>query len=112
MLSEREASMIQDTDLLKKLVLQADIFNHHYSRKEYIEAKLTREIAGIVAVFTEVPDTVREELFGSRQREEPVEGLFSEEKCIRAGFECIEAGFDLQEMTYEDVMGLGNKKWD
>ena len=101
--------MIQDTDLLKKLVLQADIFNHHYSRKEYIEAKLTREIAGVVAVFTEA---VREELFGSRQGEEPVEGLFNEEKCIRAGFECIKAGFDLQEMTYEDVMGLWNKKWD
>ena len=65
-----------------------------------------------MAVFTEVPEAVMDELFGSRQGEEPVEGLFNEEKCIRAGFECIKAGFDLQEMTYEDVMGLWNKKGD
>ena len=38
--------MIQDADLKRKLILQADIFQHHYRKKEYAEAKLTRERAG------------------------------------------------------------------
>ena len=37
--------MIQDADLKRKLILQADIFQHHYRKKEYAEAKLTRERA-------------------------------------------------------------------
>ena len=44
-MEERE-QMIKDTDLVKKLRLQADVFRHHFSRKEYIEAKMVREIAG------------------------------------------------------------------
>lgn len=102
--------MIQDADLKKKLMLQAEIFNHHYSRKEYIEAKLTRETAGMVALFVEAPEEFKTELFGSRQGEKPVEGLFNEEKCSKAGFESIKRGFDMQQMTYEDVMALVNKK--
>ena len=102
--------MIQDADLKKKLMLQAEIFNHHYSRKEYIEAKLTRETAGMVALFVEAPQELKTELFGSRQGEKPVEGLFNEEKCSKAGFESIKRGFDMQQMTYEDVMARVNKK--
>ena len=48
--------MIQDADLKRKLILQADIFQHHYRKKEYVEAKLTRERAGIVAVFIRLPE--------------------------------------------------------
>ena len=102
--------MIQDAALKQKLILQADIFSHHYSRKEYIEAKLTREIAGMAALFVEAPEEFRTELFGSRQGGRPAEGLFDEEKCIRAGFESIKRGFDMQQMTYEDVRALVNKK--
>ena len=90
--------MIKDTDLVKKLRLQADVFRHHFSRKEYIEAKI------------EAPEDFKIELFGDRQGDEPVEGLFDEEKCIKAGFESIKRGFDMQRMTYEDVMVLVNKK--
>jgi hypothetical protein len=102
--------MLTDTDLVKKLKLQADIFGHHYSRKEYIQAKMTREIAGTVALFVEAPEDLRIELFGDRQPDEPIEGLFNEEKCIKAGFECIKRGFDMQDMTYEDVMAMVDKK--
>lgn len=102
--------MIQDADLKGKLILQADIFQHHYRKKEYAEAKLIRERAGIVAVFIRLPEKERTELFGDRQGDEPVEGLFNEEKCIKAGFESIKRGFDMQRMTYEDVMALVNKK--
>ena len=102
--------MIKDTDLVKKLRLQADVFRHHFSRKEYIEAKMVREIAGSVALFIEAPEDFKIELFGDRQGDEPVEGLFDEEKCIKAGFESIKRGFDMQRMTYEDVMVLVNKK--
>ena len=45
--------MIQDADLKGKLILQADIFQHHYRKKEYAEAKLIRERAGIVSVHTD-----------------------------------------------------------
>ena len=102
--------MIQDADLKSKRILQADIFQHHYRKKEYVEAKLTRARAGIVAVFIRLPEKERTELFGDRQGDEPVEGLFDEEKCIKAGFESIKRGFDMQRMTYEDVMALVNKK--
>ncbi|WP_302768991.1 hypothetical protein [Roseburia inulinivorans] len=102
--------MIQDADLKSKLILQADIFQHHYRKKEYVEAKLTRERAGIVAVFIRLPEKERTELFGDRQGDEPVEGMFDEGKCIKAGFESIKRGFDMQRMTYEDVMALVNKK--
>lgn len=102
--------MIQDADLKSKLILQADIFQHHYRKKEYVEAKLTRERTGIVAVFIRLPEKERTELFGDRQGDEPVEGMFDEEKCIKAGFESIKRGFDMQRMTYEDVMALVNKK--
>ena len=76
--------MIKDTDLVKKLRLQADVFRHHFNRKEYIEAKMVREIAGMVALFIEAPEDLKMELFGDRQGDEPVEGLFDEEKCIKA----------------------------
>ena len=102
--------MTKDTDLVKKLRFQADIFRHHFNRKEYIEAKMVREIAGMVAVFIEAPEELKIELFGDRQGDEPVEGLFDEEKCIKAGFESVKRGFDMQRMTYEDVMALVNKK--
>lgn len=104
--------MIQDADLIKKLALQADIFLHYYSKKEYVEAKLVRERAGIVAVFAETQEPVMTELFGSRQGDEPVEGLFDEEKCIKAGFESIKRGFDMQRMRYEDVAALVKRKSD
>lgn len=104
--------MIQDADLKRKLILQADIFQHHYRKKEYAEAKLTRERAGIVAVFIRLPEKECTEIFGDRQGDEPIEGLFSEEKCIRAGFECIRRGFDMQRMTYEDVMAVVKRKSD
>lgn len=96
--------MIQDADLVKKMILQVDIFQHHYSKKEYVEAKLIREKTGIIAVFVETQEPLVNELFGTRQTEEPVEGLFDEEKCIKAGFESIKRGFDMQRMTYADVM--------
>ena len=86
------------------MILQADVFQHHYSKKEYVEAKLIREKTGIVAVFMETQEPLMNELFGSRQTDEPVEGLFDEEKCIKAGFESIKRGFDMQRMTYADVM--------
>lgn len=108
-MEERE-QMIKDTDLVKKLRLQADVFRHHFNRKEYIEAKMVREIAGTVALFIEAPEDFKIELFGDRQGDEPVEGLFDEEKCIKAGFESIKRGFDMQRMTYEDAMALVNKK--
>lgn len=104
--------MIQDADLKGKLILQADIFQHHYRKKEYAEAKLIRERAGIVAVFIRLPEKERTELFGDRQGDEPIEGLFSEEQCIRAGFESIRRGFDMQRMTYEDVMAVVKRKSD
>ena len=104
--------MIQDADLKRKLILQADIFQHHYRKKEYVEAQLIRERAGIVAVFIRLQEKERTELFGDRQGDEPIEGLFSEEKCIRAGFECIRRGFDMQRMTYEDVMAVVKRKSD
>ena len=104
--------MIQDADLKRKLILQADIFQHHYRKKEDAEAKLTRERAGIVAVFIRLPKKERTELFGDRQGDEPIEGLFSEEQCIRAGFESIRRGFDMQRMTYEDVMAVVKRKSD
>ena len=102
--------MIQDADLKRKLIRQVDVFQHLYSKREYIEAKLIRERAGIVAVFIRLPEKDRTELFGDRQGDEPIEGMFSTEKCMRAGFESIKRGFDMQRMTYEDVMALVNKK--
>ena len=49
-------------------------------------------------------------LFGSRQGEEPVEGLFKEEKVLKAQLEAMKAGFDSQKMKYADVMAMWKKE--
>lgn len=102
--------MIKDEEIAGKLRKKAEVFNKHFRNKDFLQAKFTREAAGMVAVFTEMPETDRIELFGLRNKDNQIEGLFDTEKCIRAGFECIKARKDLQGIGKKEMEEI-IKKW-
>ena len=84
-------------------------FKEAFRRREWAEAKYIYDSAIVVGLFLEVPEPVREQVFGSRQHEEAIDGMFPEwmvaqvmRECViknRLGFECVvyripgEAGF-------------------
>ena len=84
-------------------------FKEAFRRREWAEAKYIYDSAIVVGLFLEVPEPVRERVFGSRQHEEVMDGMFPEwmvaqvmRECViknRLGFECVvyripgEAGF-------------------
>lgn len=99
---ERIEKMLRETEIKKKLYELADIFQHHYMRKEYAAAKMTYFRAQTVAVFMELSEEELSELFGNRSykddREQLQDGLFQEAKVERASWECIRIN-----MTYDEL---------
>lgn len=94
--------MLKETEAKKKLYELADIFKHHYTRKEYAAAKMAYFRAQTVAVFLELSEDELSELFGNRaykdDREELKGGLFNEEEVEKASWECIKIN-----KTYDDL---------
>lgn len=94
--------MIRETEIKKKLYELADIFKHHYVRKEYAAAKMTYFRAQTVALFMELSEDELAELFGNRaykdDREELQGGLFSESEVEKASWECIRI-----DQTYDEL---------
>ena len=92
--------MLRETEIKKKLYELADIFQHHYMRKEYAAAKMTYFRAQ--TVFMELSEEELSELFGNRSykddREQLQDGLFQEAKVERASWECIRIN-----MTYDEL---------
>ena len=84
-------------------------FREAFRQKDWFRAKYIYDSAIAIGLFLEAPERIREKVFGSRQHEEPIEGMFPEwmleqvmRECVikdRLGFECVvyripgEAGF-------------------
>lgn len=56
--------------------------------------------------FMEFTDEESATMFGTRQTDEPIEGLIKEEKRLKAQLEAMKAGFDSQKMKYAEVMAM------
>ena len=94
---------------MDKFLRMPEQFKEAFRRREWAEAKYIYDSAIVVGLFLEVPEPVRERVFGSRQHEEVIDGMFPEwmvaqvmRECViknRLGFECVvyripgEAGF-------------------
>ena len=94
--------MLRETEIKKKLYELADIFQHHYMRKEYAAAKMTYFRAQTVAVFMELSEEDLSELLGNQSykddREQLQDGRLQEAKVERASWECIRIN-----MTYDEL---------
>ena len=95
--------MLSEKKMLDKLYAQPEVFNEHIRHKEYAQASYCVYCARIIALFMELSDEQLVELFGSREDpENVVEGLFSEEKVLRAEEWCIFHNRARQDMTRKD----------
>lgn len=83
-----------------KLLRMPEQFDEAFYRKDWFRAKYLYDSAIIAGQFLEVPEHIRNRIFGNRQDEDnPVEGLFSEDmlwkvmkECVmknRLGYECM-----------------------
>lgn len=89
--------MINEIQTRQKLQEQAEIFKHHFEKKEWSKAKMAYLRAQTVAVFMEMSDQEMIELFGNRAYKEDYEelqdGLFREEQVEIVGYECIKRNY-------------------
>ncbi len=76
--------MLTEEQIKWRLRDQSDQFVRAMRNKNYAGAKRMYEDARAVAVLCELDEKTRIELFGTRQGEEPVEGLFKEELVQKA----------------------------
>ena len=92
-------SQLTYEELVDKFLQMPAQFREAYHRKEWFRAKYIYDSAIVIGLFLEVPETIREQVFGSRQHEEIIDGLFPEwmleqvmRECViknRLGFECV-----------------------
>ena len=81
--------MLSTTEIEKSLFQSADIFRDLMSKKEYIRAKICYENTRTVAVAVRLDADKMTQLFGSRQTDPPIEGLFPEYLVQKAYRECM-----------------------
>ena len=74
---------------IKKLLQLPQQFDKACSDGRWATAKYIYDTAIRVAEFLEVSEDIKVELFGSRQEDAPVEGLFTESLVIKAYDVCI-----------------------
>lgn len=79
--------MLTQEEIKQKLYQQAQSFHLHIKNKEYLQAKFCYDTARNVALFVQLGKEDILELFGSRQIDPPVEGLFSEQEVQEAYYE-------------------------
>lgn len=95
--------MLNEIQVRQKLHEYAELFRHHYARKEWAKAKFIYFQAQTVALFMELPEPEMIELFGNRaykeDDEELKDGLFREEKVETVGWECIKRNY-----TYDHLL--------
>lgn len=74
-------------------------FREAFRQKDWFRAKYIYDSAIAIGLFLEAPERIREQVFGSRQHEEVIDGMFPEcmleqvmRECVikdRLGFECV-----------------------
>lgn len=86
--------------LLKKFLQMPQQFAEAYWKKDWSRAKYIYDSAITIGLFIEVPQEIRDQVFGSRQDERNIiEGMFREDmvdkvmhECViknKLGFECV-----------------------
>lgn len=82
--------MLDNRSLIDKLYELPQMFCFYMEHKNYPMAKHCYDTARTVAVFMEIDESRKAELFGERGERGAViqQGLFPEEKVQRAYFEC------------------------
>lgn len=85
--------------LTEKFLQMPARFVEACGRKEWYRAKYIYDSAIVIGLFLELPEPVRDQVFGSRQHEEVIDGMFPErllertmKECViknRLGFECV-----------------------
>lgn len=99
--------MLTEYGIEKKLYEQAAMFMHHFKRKDYLAAALCVDWAQKVAMFVELDEQKKAEIFGDRQPDEPVEGMINEEWYLKACEWCIfKGGYANTRHTYQNVQKM------
>ena len=98
--------MLTERQIEKKLYDQPGMFRHHMSRKNYLNAALCVDWAKKVAMFVELEEQKKAELFGDKQPDVPVEGLINEERYLKACEWCIIHGYAITRRTYQQVQRM------
>lgn len=96
--------MLDEDQIIKKLYDQARIFKEHMMRKEYQKAVLCADRASMVILRLDADERIRKEIFGERDKNNPVTGLIDEQQYIKALDWCIYHGFSKTVHTFGNVM--------
>lgn len=80
-------AMLTSQQIENKLYEQAELFKNYIWNKKYAQAKSCYDDALTVAMFVGLPEPKICELFGDRQQDPPMEGLFREELVQKAFYE-------------------------
>lgn len=80
--------MLSAAEIERDIFDLAEQFRGHMRRKEYAQAKYCYERALTVSLFVQLEPEKCLELFGSRQQDPPVEGLFKERDVEKVRYEC------------------------
>lgn len=80
--------MLTEQEIEQNLFSAADTFRNHMMKKEYLEAKTCYDRTRTIAVAVALDPEKMDKLFGSRQCDPPVEGMFSERMVHKAYEEC------------------------
>lgn len=84
---EMGQTMLTTSQIEDKLYRQAELFKKYIWDREYAQAKSCYDTARDVALFVDLAEEKRRELFGDRQQEPPLEGLFPEDLVQKAYYE-------------------------
>lgn len=80
-----------------------DIFNNYYWNKEYYKAKSTYDTARTVALFIRLDEDDMLLLFGERDKDKVVKGLFDEELVQNAYWDCIKKNHTNENRNYPGI---------
>lgn len=94
--------MLTSEQILEKLYRGASQFRQDARTGKSAKAFYAYEAARNIALFMELDDEQLTALFGSRQGDEPVIGLYEEELVLRAQEQCIIHNQTLREITMEE----------
>ncbi len=95
--------MLRAEEIEREIFMLPDKFREHMRRKEYAQAKHCYDTARTVALFIRLEPEKCEKLFGSRQQNPPVEGMFQEPLVLKALEHCAVKRRQEQEAVDKDI---------
>lgn len=94
--------MLEGKMIMDKLYMLADEFKVHMKNKKYYQAKSCYDTAVKVAVFLELEEGTKQELFGERGERGVIlkKGMFPEEQVVKAYGECVKRNQTREHQKY------------